>query len=1287
MLLDRIDIDSHGPLSALGLGPFSQRINVIHTAAGSGKTALVRFLRDSLTGTTPAYAGMSGSRGRIVWAAADGLYHCRREPDGSQQGRRYVEFESRLATPTNDRWDRPRVVVDLPAAIVDGIVTDTTLHSLRRVVAALLDAGLDPAAVDRVADADSSIGDRDRNAEVESLRAEIAQLTSAVSHHGTSAESVDRQRLRDRLAALNWELGAIDSRREFARHSDAAIEKRRSDRQTLATAVEEVDRLRRRETELKRRIADLEQARNRLESEARRDESLAAIVRVARTRILWFNRQIEAIQQVVEDLRRLGHHSPATAWDGARWDEANSGDDDAEPLNHLCRLVDRLIGRLEAEQSQWFDQDHPADELIGDAIAESGSDERADLSWLEDSVRRGRIDSLHRAARRRRLDEIADSSVTSDGAKDLLLSTLRSVGSALHSISRRLSGLQQQAYHATHDAVERSESELTDVLQQLVENRTRLVHRVARAQRLPEPLLNEVICGDTPISELLDRDPDPAVPSHPTLTVDGGANESVVSSLPEATCSLTDPLLSDDSTQRDSIRQRREQACQRVEAERRELVTELQQTIRLMNDRLSRAEAIRGRLRNLPAVAAAPVDDRHRIEAEIRQINRSLSVDPISAANAARLHRCRGRLQQLESVADPGAVSTPLAQRSSDYLRRLTGGRLQHLAWSRSADSAINRGRLNVSIDSRSEDDFSAADRFLATLAVRLAAADELSRRGRPLPLVIETPASLFTPAAVWHAERSELRTDTIDDTVDHRWEQDLVNVLAEAASRGRQVILLTDQRPLAVAVVRAGGRGFGFDPTLRFAQPPIDDVTGTFAAGAFAAAGVATLDGGHTTQGLNGFDATVDREPPTVPRSEFDRAASDPRSNPLRAQRRSDQRDVVAFPIGGRFNGNGRGGAKSNPFFLTGDSSIAQSPSVDAVAAARLQVLGVMTVSQLLAASPQELAERVQMIDINAATIRRWQHECRLVCGVAGLRGFDARVLVGCGIIHPREIVEIEPAELAEKVEAFLATDRGDRILRTGTRQEVARLTEWVAEARRGSTTDRRSDRGGAAVARSRPDSTKDSTMPRSTDAESPDGYGRKGPSRTRSRRGRRGGSAATSRPDHHGAAQSDSVPLADSRATAESRPDDATWRFYLDRESPVVDAPAIGPRMADRLAAIGIDTVDDLLTASPKRIAAELELRRVDDAVVRGWQQQATLVCRVPMLRGHDAQLLVAAGITEPERLAECDPQWLLTQIKPISSGRQGQSILRGSAEPDLAEVSDWIAYAQAHRELRAA
>ncbi|HBJ37116.1 MAG TPA: hypothetical protein DDZ51_20660, partial [Planctomycetaceae bacterium] len=283
-------------------------------------------------------------------------------------------------------------------------------------------------------------------------------------------------------------------------------------------------------------------------------------------------------------------------------------------------------------------------------------------------------------------------------------------------------------------------------------------------------------------------------------------------------------------------------------------------------------------------------------------------------------------------------------------------------------------------------------------------------------------------------------------------------------------------------------------------------------------------------------------------------------------------------------------------------------------------------------------------------------------------------RVLVGCGLVHPREIAEVEPSELVEKVEAFLATDRGAAILRTGTSHEVARLTEWIAEARRKTTsgnasTTNRSSRWTGNATEKTSEHSKSSGKTRVETATN----------RVTTRSSSGNGAAVQAVSSQRRESSRDS--------SSSVKSGEKALRFYLQRQSPVVDAPSIGPRMAERLHAIKIHTVDDLLKASAATIAKDLKLKKVDETLVRSWQQQAKFVCRVPMLRGHDAQLLVAAGITEPERLAQCEPKWLLSQVDPIVQSKEGQSIIRGGAAPDLTEVTDWVRFAQSQRELKAA
>ena len=161
MLLDRIDIDAHGLLHRVELGPLAEHLNVVFAPDGSGKTAISRFIRDALVDRTYPLGMFSSSTGRVVLSDVQGMVHCYREKDGTKSGRRRVEFESRgdfrgrydlLENPwlrgISQRSDTVAAVasLELPEAIVDGVITDTSSGSVARVVSACVRSGLDSSA-------------------------------------------------------------------------------------------------------------------------------------------------------------------------------------------------------------------------------------------------------------------------------------------------------------------------------------------------------------------------------------------------------------------------------------------------------------------------------------------------------------------------------------------------------------------------------------------------------------------------------------------------------------------------------------------------------------------------------------------------------------------------------------------------------------------------------------------------------------------------------------------------------------------------------------------------------------------------------------------------------------------------------------------------------------------------------------------------------------------------------------------------------------------------------------
>ncbi len=166
----------------------------------------------------------------------------------------------------------------------------------------------------------------------------------------------------------------------------------------------------------------------------------------------------------------------------------------------------------------------------------------------------------------------------------------------------------------------------------------------------------------------------------------------------------------------------------------------------------------------------------------------------------------------------------------------------------------------------------------------------------------------------------------------------------------------------------------------------------------------------------------------------------------------------------------------------------------------------------------------------------------------------------------------------------------------------------------------------------------------------------------------------------------QSRETKPAATRTTAKSS-SKAKLKFYLDLEDHIEAAPSIGPKTAERFEKIGVFTISDFLRQTAESMATKLNYKRMTAEVVRSWQHQARLVCRIPNLRGHDAQLLVACDLIEPEEIASMQPQSLFQVMGPFSETKEGLKIIRSGKKPDLAEITDWIAWAQHTRSLQAA
>jgi predicted flap endonuclease-1-like 5' DNA nuclease len=137
---------------------------------------------------------------------------------------------------------------------------------------------------------------------------------------------------------------------------------------------------------------------------------------------------------------------------------------------------------------------------------------------------------------------------------------------------------------------------------------------------------------------------------------------------------------------------------------------------------------------------------------------------------------------------------------------------------------------------------------------------------------------------------------------------------------------------------------------------------------------------------------------------------------------------------------------------------------------------------------------------------------------------------------------------------------------------------------------------------------------------------------------------------------------------------------RFSLKRESPVVDAPSIGPKTARRLEQAGVKTVSDLLSLTPATGAVLIDQRHISAQVIQDWQAQALLACTVPGLRSREAQALVACGVRDAGELVEFEPSMLAEAITRWTETEDADRAWGEAPPPTEADVSDWIARAKA-------
>ncbi len=334
------------------------------------------------------------------------------------------------------------------------------------------------------------------------------------------------------------------------------------------------------------------------------------------------------------------------------------------------------------------------------------------------------------------------------------------------------------------------------------------------------------------------------------------------------------------------------------------------------------------------------------------------------------------------------------------------------------------------------------------------------------------------------------------------------------------------------------------------------------------------------------------------------------------------------------------------------------------------LLTLGVVNVGQLLEIDPDHLPDEFVQRMMTADQIDRIQAECWMMVCVPGMSPIEARVLVASGIQEPEQLDTTPYDQLVLRVSRYLESSDG----RQANQDYVfdgARVDRWYDSLR----STRGSWRKDAGYSRRHRRDVGRANQPANV-------QGNGSPSDVSLRSSFDG---ADNRPTKNPKVRNDKRSSGNKKA--KSAAGNPSLKFYLDLTDHIEAAPSIGPRTAERFEKVGVVTIVDFLRQTADSMATKINYKRISAEVIRQWQNQTRLVCRIPNLRGHDAQLLVACGITEPEDLATMNPEKVYGIVGPFSETKEGLKIIRSGKKPDLKEVKDWIDWASNHRNLQAA
>ena len=352
---------------------------------------------------------------------------------------------------------------------------------------------------------------------------------------------------------------------------------------------------------------------------------------------------------------------------------------------------------------------------------------------------------------------------------------------------------------------------------------------------------------------------------------------------------------------------------------------------------------------------------------------------------------------------------------------------------------------------------------------------------------------------------------------------------------------------------------------------------------------------------------------------------------------------------------------------------------------ASSLLECGIRDVKDLLNHDPKQTSRNLTKHGFQSEDLENWQSITWLMICVPGLRIQDASLLRSIGIAEPEQLFTTTSLNLSERLHREINSS-GDQSPHVRPNDYSAeRLNRWYRAL------DRTQHRWRTSAGYSRLIRVQQSRGP---SQPPPSPYAAKQLNRNLNHLSDSKSGSTRRRQRVAKSAREPELSIANTFAERKTKKRKKTQtnnpvsnKFHLDLHDHIEAAPSIGPKTAERFQKVGVSTIGEFLDRNAESMAQEIDYKRISAKVIQTWQNQTRLVCRIPNLRGHDAQLLVACGITDPELLNAMSPDKLFEIVGPFSETKAGLKIIRSGKKPDFAEISNWIDWSNQNRSLKAA